>query len=91
MVTSLINFAHMLGYEVVIDYTKRCEDCPVGHANSLHKKKLAIDIDLFIDGALLRDTSQYTELGEFWTAIGGSWGGDFGDGRHFSLEHQGMR
>jgi len=30
-------------------------------------------------------------LGLYWESIGGSWGGRFGDGNHFSLEHEGRR
>jgi hypothetical protein len=27
----------------------------------------------------------------FWESIGGSWGGRFNDGNHYSLEHRGMK
>jgi len=30
-------------------------------------------------------------LGEYWESIGGSWGGRFGDGNHYSLKYKGRR
>jgi hypothetical protein len=56
-----------------------------GAAKSFHKKRLAIDINLFKDGKYLDDTESHREFGEFWKSIGGTWGGDFKDGNHYSL------
>jgi len=30
-------------------------------------------------------------LGEYWEGMGGSWGGRFSDGNHFSLTHNGVK
>ena len=60
-------------------------------APSLHARKLAHDLNLFIKGVYQRSTKAYEPLGLFWESIGGSWGGDFDDGNHFSLKHGGAR
>lgn len=91
MLATLIGFAEGLGYEVVLDMAKRCAECPVGHPESLHKLKLAADLNLFKDGKYLRATKDYLPLGEYWEYLGGYWGGRFGDGNHFSIEYRGMK
>lgn len=58
---------------------------------SLHHKRLAIDLNLFKDGKWLRSTAAHKELGELWESWGGSWGGRFGDGNHYSLAHGGVK
>jgi hypothetical protein len=60
-------------------------------ANSLHKQRLAIDLNLFRDGQYLTATEDHRPLGEYWESIGGTWGGRFGDGNHYSLEHEGRK
>ena len=88
MVDQLIQFAYDRGYELTFgDAWARN-----GHSNnSLHYIRLAIDLNLFRDGELLSDTDDHRALGEFWESIGGSWGGRFGDGNHYSLEHNGKK
>ena len=56
-----------------------------GHIeNSFHYKRLAIDLNLFRDGKYLTKTSDHLPLGLIWESLGGSWGGRFGDGNHYS-------
>lgn len=62
-----------------------------GIRNSTHGLQLAIDIDLFRNGRYLANTDDHLPLGLFWESIGGTWGGRFGDGNHYSLEHGGVR
>lgn len=62
-----------------------------GESNSAHKQRLAEDINLFKDGKFLQNTEDHKELGEYWESIGGSWGGRFNDGNHYSLEHNGVK
>ena len=56
-------------------------------ANSRHKERLAIDINLFYDDVYLRKTEAYKSVGEYWTGLhpDNQWGGDFSnkDGNHF--------
>ncbi|MBF0100732.1 MAG: M15 family metallopeptidase [Desulfobacterales bacterium] len=91
MVGQLILFAYNQGYELSFGHALRCQDCVTGKSNSLHKSKLAIDLNLFKDEKLLTQTADHTFLGEYWESIGGTWGGRFGDGNHYSLEHNGMK
>ena len=88
MVSRLIRYAYNLGYELTFGDAYAL----TGHMkNSLHGKRLAIDLNLFKDGKYLDKTEDHTPLGEYWESIGGSWGGRFRDGNHYSLEHRGVR
>jgi D-alanyl-D-alanine dipeptidase len=58
--------------------------------NSMHTKRLALDINLFKDGVYLTDSADYTFLGEFWCSLDPccEWGGNWttlADGNHFEL------
>ena len=82
MVALLIGRAYQLGYEVTLGDAWARE----GHRKgSFHYKRLAIDLNLFKDGVYLRSTESHKPLGEFWESIGGSWGGRWDDGNHYSL------
>jgi hypothetical protein len=101
MLADLLDWCQVNGYAVAIDMGKRCPDCKVGHPKSLHKLGLAADIllyqDMNRDGDLndtedyITNSSDYLPMGEYWERIGGSWGGRFNDGNHFSLEWNGMK
>jgi hypothetical protein len=91
MVAMLINHAEYLGYKLTFGHALRCEDCKVGQPFSLHRKKLAIDLNLFKDGVYLTATKDHEPLGIYWESIGGTWGGRFRDGNHYSLEHEGFK
>ena len=82
MVALLLIRAYQLGYEVTFGDTWARE----GHRKgSFHYKRLAIDLNLFKNGVYLRSTESHKPLGEFWESIGGSWGGRWDDGNHYSL------
>ena len=88
LVTLLIQKAYQLGYEVTLGDAWARE----GHKqDSLHYKRLAIDLNLFKDGLYLTKTEDHKDLGEFWESLGGSWGGRYGDGNHYSMEHGGIK
>ena len=98
MIAQLILRARAMGYEVTFGEAWRPPEWAAvmaaegkGIANSLHIKKLAIDLSLFFQDEFLTKTEDYQPLGELWEAWGGAWGGRFGDGNHFSLEHEGIR
>lgn len=61
-----------------------------GESRSAHKQRLAIDINLFIDDVYLTETDAYGALGQWWEEQGGTWGGRWNDGNHFSVEHNGI-
>ncbi|WP_392565378.1 M15 family metallopeptidase [Utexia brackfieldae] len=65
-----------------------------GIRNRLYSLRLAIDLNLFIDGVYQTATTAYKPLGQYWQAMGGAWGGDFKacpDGNHFSLLYSGIK
>lgn len=69
------------------------EERGIGIANSLHTKRLAIDLNFFIEGQLQITSEAYRPLGEHWESKGGAWGGRFTkpDGNHFSIQWEGAR
>jgi len=66
-----------------------------GISNSLHRIRLAIDLNLFIGGTYQTDSEAYRPLGDYWKSLDPDccWGGDFKhkDGNHFSLQNEGVR
>ncbi len=62
-----------------------------GFSKSLHTKRLAVDWNLFIDGVYQTTTAAHKPIGEFWESIGGSWGGRFNDGNHYSRSWKGVK
>lgn len=100
MVANLILKALERGYEVTLGEAWRSEfeatrlaKAGLGIKRSLHCDRLAIDLNLFLDGEYLKRTEDYRDLGEWWESQGGAWGGRFkrADGNHFSLEHEGRK
>lgn len=91
MVGRLIIFAYELGYEITFGDAYRDPRVEHGLTNSLHRSRLAIDLNLFKDGEYLTSTEAHQPLGEWWERQGGSWGGRFDDGNHYSLAHDGRR
>lgn len=90
----LIGYATTLGYGLTFGDAWRRPNAP-GHPNSLHKQRLAVDLNLFIDGEYRTDTEAHEPLGTFWKGLhaGNRWGGDFKtnpDGNHYSRGHEGM-
>lgn len=93
MVADLIIQAFAMGYEVTLGDAYRDprlfghpgEKKGYGAANSFHKQRLAIDLNLFKDGRFLEGTEAHQALGEWWESQGGTWGGRFRDGNHYSL------
>lgn len=78
----LLRYADFLGYELTPGDTYPGK---FKHKKgSWHEKGLAIDLNLFKDGNYLRSTKSHQQLGEYWEALGGSWGGHWEDGNHYS-------
>ena len=90
----LLEYVYANGHGVTLGDAYRDKRCGYGHPKSLHKQRLAIDLNLFMltpDGkwdyfALSND---HTFLGEFWEALDPRcrWGGRFTnpDGNHYSM------
>lgn len=96
----LIQHAAALGYQVTLGEAwrsnaeaMRLAAQGLGIERSLHCQRLAIDLQLFKGSTWLKASEDYTPLGEWWEGQHElcRWGGRFGDGNHFSLEHQGRK
>ena len=90
MVAQLIQHADSLGYSMTYGHAWRSPECTVGSEVSLHRDRLAVDLNLFKDGVWLKDGSGHDELHLFWSSIGGAERipGDF---NHYSVEHEGRK
>lgn len=98
MIADLIKKSYDLGYQMTFAEAYRPPDVAQlyakqgrGISNSLHSQRLAVDFNVFKDGKLLSNGKDFQDLGECWESIGGTWGGRFNDGGHFSLEHNGVK
>lgn len=99
MISQLIQFAYQNDYRLTFGDAYRDPRLhgemgvkkSYSSAKSNHKIRLAVDFNLFKDGKYLTATEDYTKLGVYWESLGGSWGGRFNDGNHFSLEHEGCK
>ena len=65
-----------------------------GIKNSVHTKKLAVDIFRYKDGTITWNHDDYQELGDYWKSLDDDarFGGDFRnrDSVHFSFIHNGV-
>lgn len=100
LVARLILWAHASGYEVTFGEAWRSKEeaarlakLGTGIARSLHTDRLAIDLNLFKAGQYLTSARAHAPLGEWWEKQHElcRWGGRFGDGNHYSLEHGGRK
>ncbi|MDX1902101.1 MAG: M15 family metallopeptidase [Gammaproteobacteria bacterium] len=103
LVARLIHWAYSKGYELTFGEAFRTQEQAalnakkgIGIRNSLHCQRLAIDLNLFINGVYQPDSAKYKPLGEYWKSLDPDccWGGDFKnlkDANHFSITHDGMK
>jgi hypothetical protein len=87
MLARLIDFATAQGYDLTGGDLWSQPKYNVHSKNSFHYRRLAIDMNLFIDGKYCTLTEDYAPLGLYWESLGGTWGGRFKnpDGNHFSF------
>ena len=102
-IAQLINFAHVQGIGLTFgdafrdprvhgDFgTKKSYSA----SKSTHKKRLAVDFNVFVDGEYIADGNHeaYVTIGEEWERIHplARWGGRFQDSNHFSFEYMGYK
>jgi hypothetical protein len=95
LLVQLMSYAHTLGYEIRIgDVYRSREECTrLNKPNSVHNLKIAADLNLFKDGVYLTATEDHRVLGMYWKSLNPlcRWGGDFRDGNHYSIEHEGVK
>jgi hypothetical protein len=103
LLSHLIKFAYESGYKLTMGETYRPPEMAAIYAkqgkgikNSLHCRRLAIDLMLFKGNKYLVKTDEYKFLGEHWESFSTPdavccWGGRFGDGGHFSIADGGQK
>lgn len=81
------------GYQLTYGDAYRDKGCPHGKPGGAHSKRLALDLNLFLDGVYLVKTSDHKIFGDFWKKLHplARWGGDFEDGNHYSFEYEGVK
>ena len=79
-----------MGYETTEGDYYRDPRVPYGHEMSLHKFRLAADLNIFKNGKWLTDGTGHDELHDIWDKMGGALRIDK-DLNHYSLAHYGMR
>lgn len=101
LAAKLIQHAYAQGYELTLGDAYRDPRVhgdmgakkSYSSANSSHKERLAIDLNLFKNGAYLTTSEAHKPLGDYWKTLHPDcrWGGDFKspDGNHYSFTHQG--
>lgn len=90
MVATLIAWAYENGYELTFGDAYRDPRTKYGHRDSLHRKRLAIDFNLFIDGVWQSDGTGHDRLHDEWDRLGGAKRIP-NDLNHYSLARNGMR
>jgi len=93
-VASLINRIFLRGYTCTLGEALRPSAMAKIYAKqkkgirkSLHCIKLAIDINLFLNGRYLSSSEAHREFGEFWEELHSNnrWGGRYDDGNHYEM------
>ena len=93
----LFTFGEAWRPDVVAEYYS---EIGKGIKNSLHRERLAIDLNAFHDGIYLNGAQKWhiphlEKLGKLWESLDGesSWGGRFNmkDYNHYSFSHNGVK
>ncbi len=101
-VSKLILYIFESGYICTFGEAWRTEDQALiyfhnhkGIKNSLHCKRLAVDLNLFsLDGKYISDSTKYARFGIYWESLSvfNKWGGKFKnnfiDGNHFQRKEE---
>lgn len=101
LIPRLIDRAFEMGYEVTLGDAYRDPRAfgmmgttrSYGHPRSAHKRRLALDLNLFMGGKFQDSSEAHRPLGEWWEQQHplARWGGRWGDGNHYSFEWEGIR
>ena len=97
----LIMFIYVSGYEATYGDAYRDprvhgnlgEKESYSSANSNHKRRLALDLNLFKDGKFLVTSEDHRKFGEYWEMLDDRcrWGGRYNDGNHYEYIPEGWR
>lgn len=100
LIGKLIAHAYEIGYGLKFGEALRPPETAAIYAkqkkgikNSLHIKMLAVDFNLFKNNKFLIRSEDHQTLGEYWETLHPlcRWGGRWGDGNHYSMEHEGVK
>jgi len=100
LISELVLWASARGLDLAYDQVKRTQveaaanaKAGTGIKNSLHLIGLAADLNLYVRGEYQSTTAAHKVIGEQWKTMHplARWGGDFNDGNHYSLEHEGVK
>lgn len=80
-----------MGYKATWGDCYRDARVTYGHPKSTHRSRLAVDINLFIDGRLIEDEEGHTNLHRWAEENLGFSPMIKGDERHYSFEYMGVR
>ena len=94
----LIDYINDAGYECTLgdayrdprSHGEMGSKIAYGRRHSAHKQRLAIDLNLFLDGEYLSTTEAHRPFGEYWVSLDPDnhvWGGEFNDGNHYSYRY----
>ena len=96
MVSQLIIWAYSKGYELTFGDAWRDEETQRRMVEkglsqtmkSKHLNRLAVDLNLFIQGKYTTNPDDYNPLGQYWESIGGVYGGRWKmkDANHFEYK-----
>ena len=87
LIPRLIDYIYSQGYEVTFGDAWSKPEYKAHKVNSNHYIRLAIDFNLFKDGAYLTDTMSHEPFGKFWESLNPlcRWGGRYKDGNHYEI------
>ena len=95
-VAKLITYIFEKGYSCTLGEVYRTAEQAAWYADkgsgikdSLHCKRLAVDINLFSPkGEYLTRSEEHTPFGEYWESLSDKnrWGGRFNDGNHYERQ-----
>ena len=98
-IASLIVYADLIGIDLTFGDAYRNEFTQKKYVelglsktmNSMHRKRLAVDFNFFINGELTYEKERLKELGKFWEGLHkkNRWGGNFKsflDTPHFEMQ-----
>lgn len=101
MMAQLILFIHSRGHGVTFGDAYRDprvhgefgESEGYGHPKSNHKRRLAVDLNLFKDGKFLVTSEAHSQFGQYWEFLHpcNRWGGRYDDANHYEHIPEGWR
>ena len=100
-IAHLIFHIYEMGYECTFgdafrdprSHGKMGEPGPYGNINSNHKRRLAVDLNLFKDGQYLTDGEAHRPFAEYWEGLRpeNRSGIRYNDANHYERVHDGWR